>query len=312
MKQWNRVLAIILAFTLVCTTFGSDFAAVRSYAVESEQELEELKDQELAPVEWSEMDETSAEGEEETSVEAPAAEAPEGGSSEENVQLAEGAQEVTAAATDESVAPTTYAPATETSVAEGAQADAATTDAATEDATIKGDDSKAADAATTAGSTEQSVDAASLASSEDAASLASSDDDAASKASSDDAAALASSTEKKLVTVTYTATEGGSVSNSEETIDINDEEAKFEGSTAKADEGYKFDGWYKDGEWVSADELLVPENVEEDTVFEATFAVEEEEPSKPQKTFTGSGNGLSVTVEAPEGAFPAGTEMVTQ
>ena len=113
---------------------------------------------------------------------------------------------------------------------------------------------------------------------------------------------------KKLVTVSYTASLGGKVSNSSETIDINDEEAKFEGSTASAvNKYYQFVAWVDaSGNTVSSESTFVPSNIEEDATFTANFMKMSEMPAQ---SFSGSAGGMNVSVSADEGIFPEGTTM---
>ena len=82
----------------------------------------------------------------------------------------------------------------------------------------------------------------------------------------------------KLVKVSYSAAEGGSVSRTSEEIDLNNG-ANFEGSTAEAAEGYVFVKWTDaDGNTVSSDAAFVPAGLESDASFTAVFEkVEEKE-----------------------------------
>ena len=113
---------------------------------------------------------------------------------------------------------------------------------------------------------------------------------------------------KLFVKVTYKATEGGSVSNESEEIDVNDSKAKFEGSKAEPLDGYSFVGWEdEDGETVSEKPEFIPENLEKDAAFTAVF--EKEEVKMPSVFFRKSANGMSVAIDAPEGAFPEGTTV---
>jgi len=81
--------------------------------------------------------------------------------------------------------------------------------------------------------------------------------------------------------ISYEATEGGSVSASEETIDLSDEAAAPAGATATADEGYTFVNWTRkaDDSVVSEDATFVPEEIEE-----ATYVANFEEVKKPEVT----------------------------
>ncbi|MCR5669492.1 MAG: InlB B-repeat-containing protein [Butyrivibrio sp.] len=125
--------------------------------------------------------------------------------------------------------------------------------------------------------------------------------------------------EEGVIRITYTATEGGSVSSSEETVDLRQEEVSFAGSTASADEGYEFKGWTDaDGNTVCEEAEIIPEGLEEDAEFTANFemvaeAEEEEEPEEikmPAVSFSDNAGDIRVHVRAGEGAFPEGTKMV--
>ena len=115
----------------------------------------------------------------------------------------------------------------------------------------------------------------------------------------------------KVVTITYKATEGGSVSKTSEKIDLEDKEAKIEGSTATADEGYEFIGW-KDanGTVVWEEAKFTPSNIEKDTTFTAAFELKEVE--MPAITYHRNANGIYVRIDAPEGAFPQGTKAIVE
>ncbi|WP_026523133.1 InlB B-repeat-containing protein [Butyrivibrio sp. VCB2001] len=117
--------------------------------------------------------------------------------------------------------------------------------------------------------------------------------------------------EEKIVTVTYESGFGGSVSKESESIDINKEDAAFEGATATPwNDKYTFANWTKDGEVVSEDATFVPAGIEEDTTFKANFKaaenIGEEMPSISESKTTG---GISVSVSAPAGLFPKGTTV---
>ncbi len=70
LRKWNRILAFVLAFALVTTTFGSDFASTRAYAVENAEEINAL-DNGVAPESstWSEITEELPQEEEAAPVE---------------------------------------------------------------------------------------------------------------------------------------------------------------------------------------------------------------------------------------------------
>ena len=117
--------------------------------------------------------------------------------------------------------------------------------------------------------------------------------------------------EEKFVTVTYESGFGGSVSKDSESIDINKEDAAFEGATATPwNDKYTFANWTKDGEVVSEEATFVPADITEDTTFKANFKaaenIGEEMPSINESKTTG---GMNVSVSAPEGLFPKGTTV---
>lgn len=284
MKQLNKVLAILLAIAMITTIFGSDLGSVAAYAVEDEEELAELQSRDITTAEWEKVTEDVQQEEyiEET---------PQEEFVEEYVE--ETQQE-------------------EQPVAESEEgSDAAATDAASVEATVESVDEAAIESSEDAGAAEGSEDAASESSSDEAEAAAStsiSEDEAASEATS--------KTEEKLVTVTYKATKGGRVSLSKETVDVNDENAEFEGSIAEVwSDDYQFTYWTDaDGNQVSTDSSFVPSDIEEDATFTANFvAVENIEEKMPaieaNDVHTG---GLIVSVQAESGLFPAGTEIVIQ
>jgi uncharacterized repeat protein (TIGR02543 family) len=114
--------------------------------------------------------------------------------------------------------------------------------------------------------------------------------------------------EEKNVTVTYKAGEGGKVSVDTETVDLNKEDAAFKGATATADDGYDFVNWTetdKDGKVVSEKAEFIPEDVTKDVTFVANFKEKESEEITGSATY----DGVTVNVDAPKGAFPAGTSL---
>ena len=367
LRKWNRFLAILLAFALVTTTFNSDFASVRVYA-DGEEVEESVEEQE----ESSGEDDSEDEGSEEDNSEEESHEDGDEGSGDDAQEQSEEQGE------EQNEEPETTDP-----IAENEEVAEATAEIATEEPKEepKGEKKEEVPAATetTAAATESSSllepipEEAAVA----ASSLASVEEEEEEK-------------EENLVTVKYYVTEGGSISRDEETVDLNDEEAKFEGSTATADsEEYEFKGWKdSDGTIVTTDNTIVPENIEEDTSFTAVFekvekieekivvityeagkggkvSPEKEEininaeeviiegstatadegyefvewkdsednvvsdkatftPSDveenvtykaifktkmPAQSFDGSASGVSISVYAPEGAFPEGTQM---
>lgn len=267
LKKWNKVLSILLAFALVVTMLGSDFASTRAFAEEGGEALVEAE---------------SAQPEE-----APA-EAP-----QEEVTQPQENQEVPqeAAETPQEPEVVPEEPAEEPAV-EPAESEAAAVEASAE----------AAAEGSVEATAETSVEAATEASSE-----------AAAEASSVEAVEEEKAVEAKLVTVTYRSTKGGSVSNKEETINILDESAKFEGATAAAwNDEYTFVNWTDaDGNQVSEEVTFVPSGITEDATYTANFkAVENIEEKRPAIIADGvHEGGMIVSVRAEEGLFPAGTEV---
>ncbi|MBO6239400.1 MAG: hypothetical protein J6O61_00800 [Butyrivibrio sp.] len=200
-KRLKRFITFMLALTLICTNFGSDFASARAYAVTDEDELEvtvdssEISDifEDIPDVETSEESEeneeeivVSSEGEVDySSAEAAVVDAT------LVEEKSEGLENNIEESVKESSAEGEAVAAISGSTEEGNAASLASSDAAAL--------ASSEDAATLASS-----DAAALSSSEDAATLASSDaaalasSDAAALASSD-AAALASSEEEEPI-----------------------------------------------------------------------------------------------------------------
>nr|WP_026657177.1 InlB B-repeat-containing protein [Butyrivibrio sp. AC2005] len=115
--------------------------------------------------------------------------------------------------------------------------------------------------------------------------------------------------EVKEVTVTYTASKGGTVSKASETIDINAEDAKFEGATATPwSEKYEFVNWTDaDGNEVSTEDTFVPSDIEEDVTFTANFAIPDDMPELSVEDI--HEGGMVVSVKAEAGIFPDGTEV---
>jgi uncharacterized repeat protein (TIGR02543 family) len=105
--------------------------------------------------------------------------------------------------------------------------------------------------------------------------------------------------EVKEITISYTAGEGGKVDPSSQKIDLNDESAKVEGSTATADEGYDFVNWTNaDGKEVSTDKTFAPDkgDLNADVTYMANF----EKAAKEEKNVTvtyKAGEGGKVSVE---------------
>ncbi len=257
LRKWNGVLSLVLAIAIVFTTLGSDFTSTRAYAVESEEEIGLLEEQEVqeeqVSEEFSETEETGdvVEESEETNDQTE-------DTVEEEVAEAD-SEEVTEDATEETTEEVTDEAAEEDSIEEAA------TEADSEEVTEE--------------ATEETTEDVS----------------------------------QKLVTVSYKATKGGHVSNNKETVDINDKEAKFEGTTASAwNDEYSFVDWTdSEGNQVSTEATFVPSDVEADTVFTANF-VAVENISEVMPAIEASNvheGGMVVSVKAEEGLFPAGTEV---
>ena len=116
---------------------------------------------------------------------------------------------------------------------------------------------------------------------------------------------------EKKVTVTYTATEGGTVSLDQETVDLAGQDASFKGSTATARDGYDFVSWNDaDGNTVSKDATFVPEiKAKDDGTYSAdpyVYSAEFEKVTEkyPAQDFSGEAGGVSVDAHSEEGAFP--------
>lgn len=114
--------------------------------------------------------------------------------------------------------------------------------------------------------------------------------------------------EEKFVTVSYSAQLGGRVTKTSETININDEDARFEGATASpVNKYYQFTAWIDgNGNPVSTESTFVPSDIYADASYTACF---EKLSNMPAQDFTGSAGGMNVSVSADEGIFPEGTTM---
>ncbi len=116
---------------------------------------------------------------------------------------------------------------------------------------------------------------------------------------------------EKEVTVTYVAEDGGEISNTEETINLGDEDAAFEGSVATSTEDMLFTSWKdEEGEVVSNNEAFVPsiDEVKEDVTYTANFTEVDQVPAQDFEK-TEQVNGLTVKVKAEKGIFPKDTTM---
>ncbi|MCR5671105.1 MAG: hypothetical protein K6G10_08880 [Butyrivibrio sp.] len=266
-KGFKRVLAFILSLALVLTTFGSDFANTKVYAVEDTDELakriEENEDEDDSIFEYPDED-TEEDSDEEAD--------------DEEADDEEADDEEDASADDEEDEETGEAALPEEG--EGALNDESGIDSS------------------------QDI-------SEEAAEEASEE---ASAESSEMIEKEEETVKEKLVTVTYKATKGGKVSASEETVDINNEDAEFSGATAIPwNDNYTFAGWTdEDGAQVCAEATFVPCDVKEDVTYTANFiAAENIAELMPAVSIEDNEVGdLIVSVTAEEGLFPAGTKIV--
>ena len=119
---------------------------------------------------------------------------------------------------------------------------------------------------------------------------------------------------QRLVTVTYAAESGGTISREKEVVDLNGQDLSLKGAVADANEGYEFVVW-KDanGNIVSRDHTFIPQITtnEEGTGIDASYTANFEKiPEKyPAQDFSGEAGGVTVDAHAEEGAFPEGTRM---
>ncbi|MCR5155261.1 MAG: InlB B-repeat-containing protein [Butyrivibrio sp.] len=254
LKKWNRFLAFILAFALVITTFGSDFASAKAYADDGTEENTTVEAQEPAA--------------EEPAAEEPAAEEPEVPEvvEDEPEVIPEVTPEVVPEVVPEVIPEEGDVPAETPEVVEPTEEEPA------ED--------------------EEEV----------------SDEDAEEAEEDEEASEEA---EKNTVTVTYKYTKGGEIFPESETIDLDDPEAAFTGSTATAYENYDFIGWADaEGTIISTENPFVPE-IKEDATYTATFEpVENIAELMPEiKVDSEQYGDFIVSLEAEVGVFPAGTTV---
>ena len=290
-RKKNKVLAFILAVAMVVTSFGSDLAVTRAYAVESEEDLEELKSRDIATADW----EVIPDGEQDNSAVSSATEGVVNDAIEDAAVTASEAEESSAVS--------------DTTVTEAVIDNSDVLDSTEASASLLSSDVNL-NAATSFSSSEEDLEAS--------ASLSSSGEDleasASLSSSQDESGAACSSLEEKNVTVEYRATKGGSVSVSKETVNILDEKAEFKGATATAwNDEYKFVDWTdEDGNQISTESTIIPSDISEDKIYTANFiAVEDISDKMPgiEKEGVHEG-GVVVSVKAEEGIFPAGTEVV--
>nr|WP_297766725.1 MBG domain-containing protein [uncultured Butyrivibrio sp.] len=270
LKKCNKALSILLAFALVFTMLGSDFASVRAFAEEGEEPTLQVESAEPAAETVEEPQEQQPEEvQEEVPEEVP--EEPEKSEPEVQPEVTDEAATLADVAGDDAAA--TGGSATEEKTSEEAATEGSTGEAAVE------------------ATSETSVEAATEASSEE----------------------NKEEVKENLVTVSYRSTKGGSVSNKEETINLNDESAKFVGATAAAwNDEYTFVNWTDaEGNVVCEEATFVPADVKADATFTANFkAVENIEEKMPAIIADGvHEGGMIVSVNAEEGLFPAGTEL---
>ncbi len=313
LRKWNRFLSFILAIALIATTFHSDLATIRVFADGDEQDVQVEE-----PVEEPVVEEPVVE---EPVVEEPVVEEPEEPAPapeevyQEPVEEPAAPEEVTTpeepAAPVEPAAPET--PETqepkedepETPEAEVVEPEEEEIEVEPEEETPENKRTLSDEeiAAIVEGLTEEGLAALeSEYSAEDFAAIKSAFEAKMKEAEEEE------ELEEKLVTVSYNASLGGLVSRSSETININDEEAKFEGSTATAfNKYYQFVAWVDaDGNTVCSEATFVPSDIEEDATFTANFMKLSEMPAQ---SFGGSAGGMNVSVSADEGIFPEGTTM---
>ena len=124
---------------------------------------------------------------------------------------------------------------------------------------------------------------------------------------------LQTDSDKGMVTITYKASEGGSVTLDTEEVKPADPGTVLKGAEAKADEGYEFVKWTDaDGREVSAEAVFVPvlkandDGTYSDVVYIADF---EKKISYPAQDFEGSAGDVTVRAHSDEGAFPENTRM---
>ena len=269
----SRIFAWMMTIAMLVTTFGSDFASIRTFAEEANVIVAE---EQQAPVQ------------EET---APVDTVQEQPQEENTLQEETPVQEEVAEVNQEETPQTPNVESQESAPAEVQTA----SDGATVDNSAVVDEAVSA----TSASSEDNADVAVSASSEDVAA-----DIASTEASVEEEEVI----EEKIVTITYKATLGGSVSRSEEKVDINKKDAKFEGAVASAKRYYNFLYWKNEnGDIVCYNAEFAPGEVTEDATFTAFF---EKTSEMPAQSFTGGAGGIHVEVSADEGIFPAGTTMV--
>ncbi len=338
-KKIARRFAMLLAFIVLTTTFASDYNSIGAKAsdeagVESQiqDETADVTDETIedaAPAEEDqpEQDEDAAPAEE--TAPAEAAQAEDAAQVEENEQTedaapAEGEQNEEAAP-DEEPAPAEAAQAAEDEQNEDAAQAEEQDEAAPAEETAPADETAQSEDAAQADDAEddQNQPAADDASADDADQSADTQDDANADAADNSADGTAQSgdetakadadtvdadaaedadEEQEIITITYKATEGGSVSvESEEVTD------KAEGSTAEADEGYEFVNWTYDEKVVSEKTEFIPKGdlLVDGAEFTANFA-EVEEKAFAAETVV---DNIRITLYANPGVLPEDAEL---
>ena len=120
-----------------------------------------------------------------------------------------------------------------------------------------------------------------------------------------------------VVEITYAASNGGTVSQEREMIDLSDDTNDIKGATAQEDNGYSFVNWTDaSGKVVSDSKTFIPKDVSENTSYTANFestmttSTAESESKMPKNSFTkNASNGITVVATVDEGVFPVGTTM---
>ena len=319
-----RKLAAMLAFIVLTTTFASDYNSIGAkasdvVAVESQVQEETTDVTEESAEEAAEVTEEQSEQTEEA---APADEASQEAEQTEETAQVEETEQAEAAQTEEAQQTEETAQADEAEANEAEQADenataeteqteetaqseeaqqtedeTQTDDSAVADET-QSDDAQAADSADQNADTEADANAA-----DDSTETAQADDTTAeADTDADTVDTDEAEVEQETITVTYKASEGGSVS--VESEDITDE---AKGSTAEADEGYRFVNWTWDEEVVSEKATFAPENEQlvDGAEFTANFAKVEEKAFAAETVV----DNIRLSLYANPGVLPEDAEL---
>ena len=278
-KSIARKLALLLALILLTTTFGSDYNSIGVRASEAEDFEEQDVSTDTLSSDYSDADFWEPQDEEVTEepaeeVEEPAEEIQEEPEEEPQEEVVEEPSEETPS---EDIAPVDETPAEETPSDEEAPAEE-----------VPAEETPSEDEAPV-------------------------EETPAEEAPAEEAPVEETVIEEKIVTVTYAAEKGGKVSNKKESINVNDETAAFEGSTATAiNDEYTFVGWVDgNGNPVCSEATFIPEGIEEDSSFTAQFVAAEDisERMPAIEEIDYKTGGMLVSVTAEEGIFPAGTKI---